>query len=54
MLRLARTGVIWLEHGFAQGPAVTQILESNGFENVQTLPDLAGLPRVTGGALRNL
>jgi release factor glutamine methyltransferase len=52
--RLARRGVIWLEHGFAQGPAVAQILKSNGFENVETIPDLAGLPRVTGGTLRNL
>jgi len=54
VLRLARTGVIWLEHGFAQGPAVIKVLEDNGFENLQTIPDLAGLPRVTGGTLRNL
>jgi hypothetical protein len=33
---------------------VIKVLEDNGFENLQTIPDLAGLPRVTGGTLRNL
>jgi release factor glutamine methyltransferase len=47
-------GFLWLEHGFEQGAEVAAMLETAGFQQVQTFPDLAGLPRATGGTLRNL
>ena len=47
-------GFLWLEHGFEQGVEVAAMLQTAGFQQVQTFPDLAGLPRVTGGTLRNL
>jgi release factor glutamine methyltransferase len=39
-------GLLALEIGAAQGPAVRDILLSNGWENVQILPDMAGRDRV--------
>lgn len=42
-------GWLLLEHGYAQGPAVRQILQTEGFRRVGTLPDLAGQPRLTEG-----
>jgi release factor glutamine methyltransferase len=52
--RLARPMLVeggWLmfEHGWEQGPATREILESAGFENVETLQDLQGHERVTVG-----
>ena len=47
-------GFLWLEHGFEQGAEVAAMLETAGFQHVQTFPDLAGLPRATGGTLRNI
>ena len=38
-----------LEHGFEQGPAVARLLREAGFDDVRTLADLAGHPRVTVG-----
>ncbi|HBI83580.1 MAG TPA: peptide chain release factor N(5)-glutamine methyltransferase [Alcaligenaceae bacterium] len=49
--RLNPNGQIWLEHGYDQSAAVQQLLLSAGFKNVQSLPDLAGILRVTGGSL---
>jgi release factor glutamine methyltransferase len=40
-------GSVVLEHGFDQGAAVRSLLRDAGFEQAQTLPDLAGLDRVT-------
>jgi release factor glutamine methyltransferase len=40
-------GCVLLEHGFDQGTAVRDLLRDAGFEQAQTLPDLAGLDRVT-------
>ncbi|MFU8814045.1 MAG: peptide chain release factor N(5)-glutamine methyltransferase [Pseudomonadales bacterium] len=45
-------GWLLLEHGFEQGPAVRELLGAAGFEQIETLPDLAGLDRVTRGQLR--
>jgi release factor glutamine methyltransferase len=45
-------GWLALEHGFEQGAAVRALLADAGFERVTTLPDLAGLERVTKGRLR--
>lgn len=41
-------GLLMIEHGYEQGEAV-QLLMMKDFVNVQTLDDLAGLPRVTMG-----
>lgn len=44
-------GWLMLEHGWNQGPAVRGILAENRFQDVATLPDLAGLDRITLGCL---
>lgn len=49
---LKNGGTICLEHGFEQGESVRQLLANAGFRNIQTLPDLAGLERVTGGVFQ--
>jgi len=41
-------GWLFLEHGIGQNAAVRELLERAGLEDVQTWPDLAGIPRVTG------
>lgn len=46
---LNNRGWLLLEHGFDQGAAVRQLLQQRGFMQVQTLPDLAGLDRVSLG-----
>jgi release factor glutamine methyltransferase len=45
---LAATGWLLLEHGFDQGEAVRGLLKQAGFADIETRPDLAGLPRATG------
>lgn len=42
-------GLLALEHGFDQGPAVRSILEGLGYRQVRTRRDLAGEERVTTG-----
>ncbi|MBR6026153.1 MAG: peptide chain release factor N(5)-glutamine methyltransferase [Neisseriaceae bacterium] len=42
-------GKICFEHGFDQDVATRDLLQQAGFANIQTLSDLAGLPRVTVG-----
>jgi release factor glutamine methyltransferase len=42
-------GRLLLEHGIGQDAAVRKLLEAAGLEGVRTWPDLAGIPRVTGG-----
>lgn len=44
-------GWLLLEHGFDQGEAVRQLLQSHGFTQVTTRLDLAGQPRCSGGQL---
>ena len=41
-------GWLFLEHGIGQDAAVRELLERAGLEEVQTWPDLAGIPRVSG------
>ena len=41
-----------LEHGLGQDGAVRDLLQAEGLEEVTTWPDLAGIPRVTGGRLK--
>lgn len=47
--RLNPNGWLLLEHGYDQGPACQAVLASQGFENIETLPDLQGTNRVTLG-----
>ncbi|MCO6506551.1 MAG: peptide chain release factor N(5)-glutamine methyltransferase [Snodgrassella sp.] len=46
---LRPAGWLLLEHGFDQGEAVRDMLAQHGFSQIHTLPDLAGLDRVTLG-----
>jgi len=46
---LARGGRLLLEHGIGQEKAVCALLASAGLEEIATWPDLAGIPRVSGG-----
>lgn len=46
---LKHGGWLLLEHGYDQGAAARAILVANGFADIATLPDLAGLDRVTLG-----
>jgi release factor glutamine methyltransferase len=43
----------WLlfEHGYDQAEACRALLEAQGYRDVQTWPDLAGIPRVSGGVV---
>lgn len=42
-------GWLLLEHGYNQAAAVRELLAGQGFDGVQTRPDLAGIARCTGG-----
>jgi release factor glutamine methyltransferase len=44
-------GWLLLEHGFDQAVACAWLLEAAGFQDVFNAPDLAGIPRVSGGRL---
>ncbi len=44
-------GWLLLEHGFDQAVACAWLLEAAGFQDVFNAPDLAGMPRVSGGCL---
>ncbi len=46
-------GHLLLEHGHQQALEVQGMLQRAGFHRVKSTPDLAGLPRVTGGQLVN-
>ncbi len=47
--RLTPGAWLLLEHGHDQAPVLQQLLQQAQFTDVQTRPDLAGLPRCTGG-----
>ena len=47
--RLATGGWLLLEHGMGQDRAVRELLSAAGLEEVRSWPDLAGIPRVSGG-----
>lgn len=49
--RLKKGGFLLLEHGFDQGRIARDILAENGFVDVRTLQDLAGLDRITLGSI---
>lgn len=42
-------GWLLVEHGIGQDAAVRRLFQAGGLEEVQTWPDLTGIPRVTGG-----
>lgn len=46
---LKNGGWLQLEHGYDQAPAVRQLLQQAGFEQVQSRCDLAGIERCSGG-----
>lgn len=46
---LVAGGWLLMEHGLGQDAAVRRLMQTNGLEEVQTWPDLAAVPRVTGG-----
>ena len=48
-VHLAAGGWLLMEHGRGQDAAVRALFAQAGLEEVQTWPDLAGIPRVTGG-----
>ena len=50
-IHLEPSGSIALEHGYNQGQAVRNLLDSNGFTGIETLKDLNQLDRVTLGTL---
>jgi len=43
---LAPGGLIALEIGYAQSPAIATLLAQSGFQNIEFLPDLQAIPRV--------
>ena len=46
---LAPAGWLLIEHGMGQDRAVRELLSEAGLEAVSSWPDLAGIPRVSGG-----
>ena len=46
---LCSNGMLLIEHGFAQAKDVQGMMRENHFTNIETVSDLAGLPRVTTG-----
>lgn len=49
---LKKDGWLLMEHGYHQAQEVQALLQSAGFEEVQSWQDLAGIWRVTGGLWR--
>jgi release factor glutamine methyltransferase len=45
-------GWLLLEHGYQQAAQVRELLQENGFSEISTRQDLAGLERITGGCWR--
>jgi len=46
---LAPGGRLFVEHGMGQDRAVRELVSAAGLEGVASWPDLAGIPRVSGG-----
>ncbi len=47
--RMAANGVLWIEHGYDQAQAVRGLLSAQGFAQVRSEQDLAGIERISGG-----
>lgn len=50
---LARGAWLLLEHGYDQAEAVRDLLNQNGYANVFSAKDIAGIERVSGGLLQD-
>lgn len=48
---LAPGGVLLLEHGYDQAATVCAMLAAHGYARPRSWPDLAGIPRVSGGEM---
>ena len=46
---LRKGGSLYVEHGWDQAEAVCRLLQEAGFRRASSLPDLAGILRVSGG-----
>lgn len=49
-LHITPGGWLLFEHGYNQGERCRNLLLQHGFDHIDTMPDLAGIPRVTLGA----
>ena len=49
---LLADGALWIEHGYDQAPDVAALLRTRGFDAVESIADLAGIDRITGGRWR--
>lgn len=49
--KLTPGGWLLIEHGYDQAEAVRELFRENGYEQVESKTDLAGIERVTGGKL---
>ncbi|RQH03003.1 peptide chain release factor N(5)-glutamine methyltransferase [Paraburkholderia dinghuensis] len=49
LAHLAPGGVLWMEHGYDQAAAVRTLLAAQGFSDVHSQQDLAGIERISGG-----
>ncbi|ACC71894.1 peptide chain release factor N(5)-glutamine methyltransferase [Paraburkholderia phymatum] len=47
--RLVPNGVLWMEHGYDQAQAVRAMLAAQGFADIRSECDLAGIERISGG-----
>ncbi|WP_233832285.1 peptide chain release factor N(5)-glutamine methyltransferase [Paraburkholderia sp. ZP32-5] len=50
--RLVAGGALWIEHGYDQAEAVRALLNAQGFAQVRSERDLAGIERISGGLWR--
>jgi release factor glutamine methyltransferase len=48
---LDRDGWLLLEHGYDQAARVRELLQQNGFSEIFSACDLAGIERVSGGRI---
>ncbi|CAG7603176.1 peptide chain release factor N(5)-glutamine methyltransferase [Candidatus Vallotia tarda] len=49
---LSPGGKIWIEHGHNQAKTVRSMFYTYGLDSIRSIRDLAGIERVTGGAVR--
>jgi release factor glutamine methyltransferase len=42
-------GQVWIEHGYDQAAAVRMLLAEQGFAEIRSMTDLAGIERISGG-----
>ncbi len=47
-------GALWIEHGYDQAQDVAALLSTRGFDAVESIADLAGIDRITGGRWRSM